>query len=130
MLAQRTENMLDWAQSQEPLEALPIGLFGASTGAASAIIAAARRPTQTRAVVSRGGRGDLAGPWLERLQAPLLFVVGALDTPLLKLHEQMLPRLRAKYSYEIVDGATHLFEEPGKLDIVANLAVAWFTRYL
>lgn len=130
MLAQRTIGMIDWARAHKPAKQLPVGLFGASTGAAAAIIAAAERPDLTRAVVSRGGRGDLAGPWLERLKAPLLLIVGGLDSSVIELHEQIVPRLHAEYSYEIVPGASHLFEEPGKLDIVAKLAIAWFTRYL
>jgi putative phosphoribosyl transferase len=130
MLARRTISMIDWAHAHEPTKKLPVGLFGASTGAAAAIIAAAERPEQTRAVVSRGGRGDLAGPWFERLQAPLLLIVGTLDYPVLELHEQMLPRIRAQYRYETIPGATHLFEEPGTLDAVAKLAAAWFKRYL
>ena len=130
LLAERTGHMIDWAQSHDDVKQLPIGLFGASTGAAAAIIAATERPEQTRAVVSRGGRGDLAGPWLPRLQAPLLLIVGGLDTAVLELHEQILPQLQTHYSYEIVPGATHLFEEPGTLDVVANLAIAWFQRYL
>jgi pimeloyl-ACP methyl ester carboxylesterase len=130
LLAERTGHMIEMAQSREDVNRLPIGLFGASTGAAAAIIAAAERPEQVRAVVSRGGRGDLAAPWLPQLQAPLLLIVGELDTAVLELHEQILPQLQSHYSYEIVPGATHLFEEPGTLDVVANLAIAWFQRYL
>lgn len=130
MLAERTVNMIDWACAHTQTKHLPIGLFGASTGAAAAIIAAAERPEETRAVVSRGGRGDLAGPWVERLQAPLLLIVGERDEAVIALHDQMLAHLKAHYEYEIVPGATHLFEEPGALDVVARLAADWFERYV
>ena len=130
MLARRTEMMIDWAGAYEPASSLPIGLFGASTGAAAAIIAAARRPDQTHAVVSRGGRVDLAGPSLGEIQAPLLMIVGGLDFPVLDLHEKAIRLLTCPYRYEIVPGATHLFEEPGALPAVARLAGDWFRSYL
>lgn len=130
LLAERTVTMIDWAQADESVNALPVGLFGASTGAAAAIIASARRSERTGAVVSRGGRIDLAGPSLERLRAPLLAIVGGLDFPVMELHERVLPRIAATHAYEIVPGATHLFEEPGALQSVAKLAGEWFQRYL
>ncbi len=130
MLAERTVRMIDWAHSYEPVTYLPVGLFGASTGAAAAIIAAAQRRNETSAVVSRGGRVDLAGSWLEQLHAPLLMIVGGLDFPVAHLHEKILPRLSCQYGYDVVPGATHLFEEPGALDAVAQLAAGWFQRYL
>jgi putative phosphoribosyl transferase len=130
MLAERTVKMIDWAHSYEPVNYLPVGLFGASTGAAAAIIAAAQRPDEASAVVSRGGRVDLAGSWLEQLHAPLLMIVGGLDFPVIHLHEKILPQLSCPYRYEIVPGATHLFEESGALNSVAQLAIKWFQRYL
>lgn len=130
MLAERTAGMIDWAGSEDSVGPLPVGLFGASTGAAAAIIAAARRPERTRAVVSRGGRVDLAGAALERLRAPLLMIVGGLDFAVMELHERVLTRITCAHAYEIVSRATHLFEEPGALDRVAELAVGWFQRYV
>lgn len=130
MLAERTVWMIDWARSQGSVNYLPVGLFGASTGAAAAIIAATQRRDETSAVVSRGGRVDLAGSALERLHAPLLMIVGGLDFPVMELHERVVSRLTCPFRYEIVQGATHLFEEPGALDAVAELATGWFERYL
>lgn len=128
LLAQRTVNMIDWAPLYAPVARLSIGLFGASTGAAAAIIAAARRP-QIKATVSRGGRVDLAENALEQLQTPLLTIVGELDYPLIELHEKVISRLECPHRYEIVPGATHLFEEAGALERVSELAVSWFQRY-
>ncbi|WP_437631172.1 phosphoribosyltransferase family protein [Sorangium sp. So ce854] len=110
--------------------ALPIGYFGASTGAAAALIAAARRPDLAGAVVSRGGRPDLAGAHLEQVHAPTLLLVGSADTEVLALNRQALERLRGPRRLAIVEGATHLFEEPGTLEEVARAASAWFVRYL
>ncbi len=109
---------------------LRIGYFGASTGASAALIAAAEAPEAVGAVVSRGGRPDLAGPWLARVHAPTLLIVGGDDTPVLALSREALGRLRAPASLEVIPGATHLFEEPGALDEVARLATQWFTRHL
>jgi len=107
-----------------------VGYFGASTGAAAALIAAARQPEGISAVVSRGGRPDLAGPWLARVRAPTLLVVGGDDHDVLELNEQALAQLPGDKSLEIVPGASHLFEEPGALEQVADLAAEWFRRYL
>ena len=107
-----------------------VGYFGASTGAAAALIAAARQPEGISAVVSRGGRPDLAGPWLARVRAPTLLVVGGDDHDVLELNAQALAQLPGEKSLEIVPGASHLFEEPGTLEQVADLAAEWFRRYL
>jgi len=109
---------------------LRIGYFGASTGAAAALIAAAEAPDAVGAVVSRGGRPDLAGPWLARVRVPTLMIVGGDDTLVLKLNQEALERLRAPAALEVIPGATHLFEEPGALEEVARLAAQWFTRHL
>ncbi len=130
MLAERTIHMIDWARSDESIGYLPVGLFGASTGAAAAIIAASRRREEICAVVSRGGRVDLADSALEQLHSPLLMIAGGLDLAVLDLHEKVLPRLRCRHRYEIVPQAAHLFEEPGALNAVASLAAGWFQRYL
>lgn len=110
--------------------AVPIGLFGASTGAAAALVAAARRPDVVAAVVSRGGRPDLAGDYLAEVRSPTLFVVGENDDTVLGLNETARERLGGISSLEVVPGATHLFEEPGALDIVADLTGDWFERHL
>ena len=120
----------DWAAEQADLRRLPLGFFGASTGAAAAIIAAAERPQRAAAVVSRGGRPDLAGGALARLEAPTLLIVGGADEPVIELNEQAQRQMRAVTRLEIVSGATHLFEEPGTLDEVARLAIAWFRQHL
>ncbi len=130
LLAQRLVGTLDWLAQQPLLASLPVGLFGASTGAAAALIAAARRPDRIRAVVSRGGRPDLAGPALTAVLAPTLFIVGGDDREVLALNEQALTELRCRKTLEIVPGATHLFEEPGALEQVAQLARNWFLRHL
>ena len=109
---------------------LPLGYFGASTGAAAALVAAAERPERVRAVVSRGGRPDLAGEALRRVRAPTLLIVGGDDRQVLELNRLALARLEAEAELEIVPGATHLFEEPGALEQVAQLARAWFERHL
>lgn len=107
-----------------------IGLFGASTGAASALVGAADRPDAIAAVVSRGGRPDLAGDALERVLAPTLLIVGALDWQVIGLNQLAASRMTAPHELAIVPGATHLFEEPGTLERVADLAAEWFVRYL
>lgn len=109
---------------------LPIGLFGASTGAAAALVAAARRPDVVRAVVSRGGRPDLAGDALPDVACPVLLVVGERDPQVVRLNEEAAQRLRVPHRIEIVPGATHLFEEPGALPRVAGLAADWFRTHL
>jgi putative phosphoribosyl transferase len=130
MLAERTVLMIDWAGSDPRVRRLPVGLFGASTGAAAAIIAAADRPREVRAVVSRGGRVDLAGDALEACRAPLLMIVGSLDAPVVRLHEQTIPQLECEHRYVMIPGATHLFEEPGALRAVAHAAAVWFQQHL
>ncbi len=129
LLAERLTGAVDWLHGTAATTDLAVGCFGASTGAAAALITAAERPHPVRAVVSRGGRPDLAGPALERVQAPTLLIVGGNDAPVLDLNRQALKRLAAaQKDLRIVPGATHLFEEPGALEEVARLAADWFTR--
>jgi len=130
LLAERVVDAIDWAATESRLTGQPIGLFGASTGAAAAIIAAADRPQSIRAVVSRGGRPDLAGDALPRLEAATLLIVGGADAAVLGMNEEASARMRAKHEIVIVPGASHLFEEPGKLEQVAALARDWFARWL
>lgn len=130
MLAQRTIALVDWASREEAVYALPVGLFGASTGAAAAIIAAAERAEIVRAIVSRGGRVDLAHGALRAVKAPLLMIVGSKDEPLFEYHREAVMQLACEFRYVIVRGASHLFEESGKLDEVAKLAGDWFAAHL
>jgi dienelactone hydrolase len=129
LLAGRLEEALDWLGGG-PLGELSIGLFGASTGAAAALIAAARRPDDVAAVVSRGGRPDLATGALSLVKAPTLLIVGGYDDIVIELNERAFAALTCEKRLEIVPGATHLFEEPGTLDTVIDLATAWFVRFL
>ena len=129
-LGRRVMAALDWAAQEAELRPLPIGMFGASTGAAAALIAAAERPQRAAAVVSRGGRPDLAGDALPKVQAPTLLIVGGDDEPVIELNEQAQRQMRAVTQLEIVPGATHLFEEPGTLEQVQRLAIEWFRQYL
>jgi putative phosphoribosyl transferase len=128
-LADRVVAAIDWLAREPSTRELPVGLFGASTGAAAALIAAAARPDVVQAVVSRGGRPDLAGDALERVRAPSLFIVGARDDYVLDLNRRALDRMSARVRLEVVPGAGHLFEEPGTLEQVARLAGEWFGRY-
>ena len=130
LLGRRVVGAADWASGDEALRALPIAFFGASTGAAAALIAAAERPRLTRAVVSRGGRPDLAGEMLERVEAPTLLIVGGRDEPVIDLNREAMARMRAPVELKIVPGATHLFEEPGALEEVSRLARDWCLRQL
>ncbi len=130
LLGERLIGAIDWLRTFAPVAGLPIGLFGASTGAAGALVAAARRPDSIAAVVSRGGRPDLAGPALAEVRAPTLLIVGGDDVPVIELNEHALAQLRCEKRIAIVPGATHLFEEPGTLDRVAALARDWFVRHL
>lgn len=130
LLAGRLSAVASWAARQPATFELPIGLFGASTGAAAALVAAAGAPHTVAAVVSRGGRPDLAGNALERVQAPTLLIVGGRDTEVLALNRGALARLGGVKELRVVPGATHLFEEPGTLEAVAELATDWFTRHL
>ncbi len=129
-LARRLTAVLDWCVDDERVSELPLGLFGLSTGAAAALTTAAYRPHVVRAVVSRGGRPDLAGPALERVEAPTLLIVGGEDHQVIKLNEGALKSLGRSSRLEIIPGATHLFEEPGALDKVCLLARSWFDEYL
>jgi putative phosphoribosyl transferase len=126
LLAERLVAAVDWALREEQVRNLPIGLFGASTGAAAALVAAAQRPAVIKAVVSRGGRPDLAGAALERVRAPTLLIVGGYDAQVIDLNREALHRLHCTKRLDIVPHATHLFEEPGALDQVAALARQWF----
>jgi dienelactone hydrolase len=129
-LGHRVVAAIDWAAGESDISELPIACFGASTGAAAALIAAAERPNGVRAVISRGGRPDLAGDALPRVQAPTLLIVGGADDVVIDLNREAMQRMRAHVELEIVPGATHLFEEPGTLEQVSRLAVAWCRRYL
>jgi putative phosphoribosyl transferase len=130
LLAERVISAIDWLGSDGTLADLPVGCFGASTGAAAALIAAAERPQRVAAVVSRGGRPDLAGNALPRVKAPTLLIVGGRDIEVIELNRQAQALLEVESRLEIVPGATHLFEEPGALEQVAALAREWFLRYL
>jgi putative phosphoribosyl transferase len=130
LLARRLAAAMDWLGADARTAGAPVGLFGASTGAAAALVSAAERPDGTAAVVSRGGRPDLAGAALERVTAPTLLIVGGLDRTVLSLNRQAAERLGGERRLEVVEGATHLFEEPGALERVASLASDWFLRWL
>lgn len=130
MLAERLVIMIDWLRGRHDTAALPYGLFGASTGAGAALVAAAARPHDVAAVVSRGGRADLAGTALSRVMAPTLLVVGGLDVPVIKMNRDAMAQMQAHVTLEIVHGATHLFEEPGALQRLAELAGDWFIEHL
>jgi dienelactone hydrolase len=129
-LGHRVVAAIDWAAGASEILTLPIACFGASTGAAAALIAAAERPEAVRAVISRGGRPDLAGDALPQVQAPTLLIVGGADRMVIDLNGQAMRRMRAPVSLEIVPGASHLFEEPGALEKVSRLALAWCQRWL
>ena len=129
-LARRVVAAADWASTQPSIRDLNVGYFGASTGAAAALIAAAERPDISAAVVSRGGRPDLAADALAAVQAPTLLIVGGDDETVIELNEQAKRRMHAVARLEIVPGATHLFEEEGALEQVERLASEWFQRYL
>jgi putative phosphoribosyl transferase len=129
LLARRLAGATEWAASNPQTRKLPVGYFGASTGAAAALVAAASHP-EIRAIVSRGGRPDLAADALDRVQAPSLFLVGGNDAPVIEYNEEARLRMRVPAKIEIIPGATHLFEEPGALERVAERAVEWFRQYL
>lgn len=130
MLAERVTATLDWLAAREDVGGLPVGLFGASTGAAAALVAAAARPLRVKAVVSRGGRPDLAGDMLASVRTPTLLIVGTHDTQVLQLNRMAMKQLPGKVQLLTVEGATHLFEEPGTLDQVARHAAGWFRLHL
>ena len=130
-LTQRLVGATDWIAQHSDTEALPIGYFGASTGAAAALMAAARRPKLAAAIVSRGGRPDLAGKALAEVRVPTLLIVGGNDEPVIELNRQALAKLASEdKNLLIIPGATHLFPEPGTLEEVAKVAGEWYTRYL
>jgi dienelactone hydrolase len=130
LLARRMIAAIDWLEHEPGTDRLPVGCFGASTGGAAALIAAAQQPGRVRAVVSRGGRPDLAGDELPAVGAPTLLIVGGDDPVVIELNEQAEQQLRCETRLEIVEGASHLFEEPGKLERVTELARDWFVRHL
>jgi dienelactone hydrolase len=129
LLARRLSGTIDWLRGG-PGASRPIGLFGASTGAAAALVAAAARPEDVGAVVSRGGRPDLAGPALSYVRAPTLLIVGGADPVVLELNKEAFELLQTEKQLVVIPGATHLFEEPGALEEVARLAADWFTQHL
>lgn len=130
LLAQRLAGAMQWLDSEQDSKGLSVGLFGASTGGSAALVAAARHPEKVGAVVSRGGRPDLAGADLPRVRAPTLLIVGSSDQQVIQLNELAMSRMTAPVELAIVPGATHLFEEPGTLDDVARLARSWFRKHL
>ncbi|MGJ4930467.1 dienelactone hydrolase family protein [Bradyrhizobium sp. HKCCYLS2038] len=131
LLAERLVNVVQWLGVQEPsIAALPVGLFGASTGAAAALVTAARLPERVRAVVSRGGRPDLAGHALPMVRSPTLLIVGGADFSVIELNQAALTELAVPKALEIIPGATHLFSEPGAMDAVIAHAAHWFDQYL
>jgi pimeloyl-ACP methyl ester carboxylesterase len=129
-LAARVVLATDWANDRDELRNLPVGYFGASTGAAAALMAAAQRPFVVRAVVSRGGRPDLANEALPNVHAPTLLIVGGEDEPVIEMNREAKRQMTTAVQLEVVPGATHLFEEPGTLEQVMTLATAWFRRHL
>jgi putative phosphoribosyl transferase len=130
MLAGRLVDAMDWLQAEEETHHLPLGLFGASTGAGAALIAAADRQDRVGAVISRGGRPDLATDALPRVTAPTLLMVGGEDDVVIDLNREAMAQMRAETRLEIIPGATHLFEEPGALETVAEMARDWFLAKL
>lgn len=130
LLANRLAAATEWVRTQEATRDLGVGYFGSSTGAAAALVAAAQTGKQVDAVVSRGGRPDLAGPLLPRVKAPTLLLVGSDDTTVVELNRDALAQLRCERQLTLIPGATHLFEEPGALEQVARLASEWFIEHL
>jgi len=130
LLAQRLGYVTDWLKQNPSTRALKIGYFGASTGAGAALLTAADHPQDVAAIVSRGGRPDLAGDALLRVKAPTLLIVGGEDHDVIRLNETALAQIPGEKRLDIIPGATHLFEEPGTLEQVASLARQWFDRYL
>jgi putative phosphoribosyl transferase len=129
-LAERLVHATTWAKQQQQTRDLRIGYFGSSTGGGAALVAAAQLPNDVGAVVSRGGRPDLAGAALPKVQAPTLLIVGGQDEIVIDLNEQARNQMRCKAKVEIIPGATHLFEEPGALEQVAKLASDWFIKHI
>lgn len=130
LLADRLVDAIDWLSAEPSASRLPLGLFGASTGAAAALVAAAKRPRRISAVVSRGGRPDLAGGMLDQVRAPTLLIVGGLDFGVIELNQEAFDRLQCPKALEIVPGATHLFPEEGALEAVIDLAIGWFQTHI
>ena len=130
LLAERVIALTDWVTGYDQAAGLPVGVFGASTGAAAALVAAAARPRPIRAVVSRGGRPDLAAEALGLVRAPILLIVGENDEAVIDINRRAMERTAAQTQLTIVPGATHLFQEPGTLEQVAGLAKDWFVRHL
>jgi len=130
LLANRIAGTIDWIQHHEEARKLRIGLFGAYTGAAAALMAATLRPDKVEAIVSRGGRPDLVSEILPQVHQPTLFIVGGEDQPIIEVNRKMIERLPAEKRLEIIPGATHLFEEPGGLELVAHLTKRWFEQHL
>jgi pimeloyl-ACP methyl ester carboxylesterase len=130
LLSERVAALTDWLVGQERFADLGVGLFGASTGAAAALVAAAARPASVEAVVSRGGRPDLAGGLLRLVRQPTLLIVGERDATVLELNRTAMDQLPGETKLEVVPGASHLFEEPGALEEVTRLARDWFARHL
>jgi putative phosphoribosyl transferase len=129
LLAQRLIAATEWLKKNPTSKNLAVGYFGASTGAAAALIAAATLPEDVRVVVSRGGRPDLAVDYLPKVKSPVLFIVGGRDTVVIHLNKEAMKHLQSKKRFEIIPEATHLFEEPGKLEEVAQLAADWFSKH-
>jgi dienelactone hydrolase len=130
LLADRLVGASEWLAKQAETRALKLGLFGASTGGGAALVAAARVPQRIAAVVSRGGRPDLAGPALPAVQAPTLLIVGGDDGPVIEMNREAYEQMVCERRMVIVPGASHLFEEPGMIEQVARLAAEWFTQHL
>jgi dienelactone hydrolase len=130
LLADRLLRAAAWTRQHRYISVLPIGYFGASTGSAAALVAAAVKPEDVKAIVSRGGRPDLAGPYLSKVQAPTLLIVGGDDPVVIRVNREAMQHIHAETRLEIIPGATHLFEEPGTLERVAELATDWFDRHL
>jgi putative phosphoribosyl transferase len=130
LLTERLIGAAEWLKKTIRTKNLKLGIFGSSTGAAAALITAAKLPGDVAAVISRGGRPDLAMEYLKEVMAPTLFIVGGRDTVVLDLNKKAMMQLSAEKKLEIVTGASHLFEEPGKLEEVAKLSTAWFLEHL
>ena len=130
LLSSRLLDVTQWCLNELASYSFVIGYFGASTGAAAALVAAAQEPKLIKAVVSRGGRADMAGDYLSQVDTPTLLIVGGYDEVVIELNQQAMSQMKSLTHLEIVPGATHLFEEPGALDEVASLAIAWFNQYL
>jgi dienelactone hydrolase len=129
-LADRLIGATTWLKKNSEAKKLAVGYFGSSTGAGAALIAAAKYPADIKTIVSRGGRPDLAMPYLKKVKASVLLIVGGNDIPVIRMNKEAMKQLSIEKKLEIVPGATHLFEEPGKLEEVAKLAAGWFTKHM